>query len=353
MIGAKVYVAVSGGVDSSVALALLKEKGYKVTAVFMKLWVDSAEVQKKHLNAAFEASKICEVLKVPFLIWDFSLPFKEKIVDEFVSLYHQGMTPNPCILCNSHIKFGLFLEKALSLGADFIATGHYAILKKKKNYVALYRAKDLLKDQSYFLADLDQNQLSKTLLPLGEYRKEKVKSIAQKLGLISATKPESQEICFIGKAGLLDFLKKRLKSDEGLILEWPTEKVLGRHQGLFYYTIGQKLPLGGAGPYFVFKKDLTANTIWAVNAKNLKALYRDSFYLKSINWIIPKPIHLPLKACFQIRYHGLRVPGYLIKERSGYFKVQLKKKQFAIASGQWAVFYRGREVLGGGPIIDL
>ena len=348
-----VYTALSGGVDSAVSLALLKEKGYKVVGVYMKLWSESESQDEVKALQASEALKVCEKLKVPFFVWDFSDEFKKMVVDEFVSSYGRGFTPNPCIVCNREIKFGLFLRKALAAGADFIATGHYALLKKKKNYFALYRAKDKSKDQSYFLSGLKQEQLAKTFFPLGSYSKEKVRLIAQKLDLPVALKAESQEICFIKTGGLLNFLSLRLKIKEGPILELTTEKLLGKHRGAFYYTLGQRLPIGGSGPYFVVKKDLNQNIIWAVSFKNRWALYRDEFYLKEINWPSGQEPKLPLKARVQIRYHAPLVKGYLSKTPEGNFKVKLKRKQFGITPGQSAVFYIKNELIGGGPINDL
>lgn len=335
----KVVVAISGGVDSSVAAALLKKQGYEVIGVFMKFWSDgynrccSSESEKR-------ARQVAKVLGIPFYVFNFEKEFKKRVVESFLKEIKVGNTPNPCVVCNKEIKFGLLLEKALKLGAEYVATGHYVKIKNQKEIYKLLKAKDNNKDQSYFLWQLNQNQLSRILFPIGNYTKPEVRELAKKFKLPTAKTPESQEICFVPKT-INDFLRKHLKPKKGKIIH--QGKTIGEHEGLIFYTIGQrkgiKLP---NGPYFVLDKDFKNNNL--IVTKNEKDLFKKELSVKNINWISKQK--LPLKAKVKIRYRSKLALASVSKN-----KIKFNSFQRAVTPGQSAVFYKGQELLGGG-IID-
>lgn len=342
----KIIVAISGGVDSSVSAALLKKAGYEVSGVFMRLHnlPQSKESERR-------AKIIAKVLKIPFFVLDLRREFKEKIIKDFLKEYKNGRTPNPCVICNREIKFGLFLKKALEMKADFIATGHYVRKqetesREKKIEYKLLRAKDKGKDQSYFLWQLSQAQLKKAIFPLGNLIKSQVKNLAKKFKLPVLNVRESQEICFI-KTTVNDFLKKNLRQKPGIILD-EKGKIIGNHQGLAFYTIGQRKRIGlPGGPYFVFGKDLK-NNILKVTKKE-EDLFRKELVLKNVNLISGKNPYFPLKVKAKIRYRSDLAPAIVYKEKNGY-KTRFTRPQKAITPGQSAVFYSGKGVLGGGVI---
>jgi tRNA-specific 2-thiouridylase len=357
----KVICAMSGGLDSSVAAALLKRAGFDVIGVFMKFW---AETDKNDLigsknrccspEAELRARKVAKILKIPFYVFDFSRDFKKKIVDYFLKELKKGNTPNPCVVCNKEIKFGLLLEKALSLGADFVATGHYARIKGIRNKelgireFKLLRAKDKEKDQSYFLWMLNQKQLRRILFPIGDYTRKEVENLAKKFKLPVLRAKKSVEICFI-KTTLDDFLRKYLKEKPGKIID-TQGKILGEHRGLWFYTIGQRKGIGlPGGPYWVLDKNVKENTL--IVTKNEKDLFKKELICKNVNWIAGKEPKLPLKIQAKIRYrHQLTwAVSYKLKAKS--YKLVFEKPQRAITPGQSIVFYRGQEVLGGGIIV--
>jgi len=353
--GKKVIVAISGGVDSAVAAALLKKQGYDVTGVFMKYWADLDSLDNKEnkccsAEARTDALKVCLKLGIPFLTWDLQKEFKKAVVDDFIKSYSLGLTPNPCINCNKDIKFGLFFQMAMKNGADFISSGHYAQIKKKKGYDAIYAAKDKLKDQSYFLYNLSQKQLAKIIFPIGNYTKSEVRKLAQQFKLPVAYKKESQEICFVNDNDLENFLNTRLKANPGLILDIQTKKKLGKHTGIYYYTIGQRLPLGGRGPYYVAAKDMKKNVIFATNNRNSKYLFDTELKVRELNWIKGQAPKLPMKVKTQIRYHAPYINAKINALNKNAIKVKLDKKQFGICPGQSAVFYLNKELIGGGVI---
>ena len=256
-----VFVAMSGGVDSSVAALLLKKQGYKVVGVFMKFWADTKSASGINenrccsLEARRDAMRVCAKLRIPFLTWDFQKEFKKAVVDDFISGYKKGITPNPCVVCNKEIKFGLFFEKALKMGADYVATGHYVRLAtkdKRHGTLSLFIAKTK-KRPKFFLWTLTQNQLKHCLFPIGDYLKSEVRQIAKKAGLPVALKKESQEVCFVKDKDLYGFLKKRIHAKKGEIIELKTGKKLAEHKGVQFYTIGQRVPIGGTGPYYVIR----------------------------------------------------------------------------------------------------
>jgi tRNA-specific 2-thiouridylase len=356
----RVICAMSGGVDSSVAAVLLKRAGFDVIGVFMKFWSEPGEngligVSNRCCSPEAEARarKVAKILKIPFYVFDFSKEFKEKIVDYFLDGYKKGITPNPCVVCNKEIKFGFLLEKALSLGADFVATGHYARIKGIRNKelgireFKLLRAKDKNKDQSYFLWMLDQDQLKRILFPIGNYTREEVENLARKFKLPVLGIKKSVEVCFI-QTTVSDFLRKYLKEKPGKIVD--TEgKILGEHKGLWFYTIGQRKGIGlSGGLWWVMDKDLKKNFL--IVTKNEKDLLKKELICKNVNWISGKEPKLPLKVKAKIRYKTHFAKATIFPTRNKIYKVIFEKPQRAITPGQSVVFYKGEEVLGGGII---
>ncbi len=357
----------SGGVDSSVAAALLKQQGYDVIGVFMKFWTEprsgsaSINADKKTDLRRYEnrccssesekrARQVANILGIPFYVFNFEKEFKKRVVDYFLKEYKEGRTPNPCVVCNKEIKFGLLLEKALKLGADYVATGHYARIKKKGAKLLLLRGRDKNKDQSYFLWQINQRQLSRILFPVGDYVKNKVRAIAKKFNLPVLDIPESQEICFI-PTNLNYFLARHLKIKPGLILTAEGKKI-GQHQGLPFYTIGQRkgIELSG-GPFYVAAKDLKKNTLIVTSFFNDKILYSKELIAKNVNWISGRESKLPLKIKAQIRYGHKPVLATIAETLSPKtYTIVFEKPQRAITPGQSVVFYTGRKLLGGGII---
>lgn len=327
----KVIVAMSGGIDSSVAAALLKRDGFDVVGVFMKLWpsFDEKRVQR-----------VAKKLGIPFYVFNFEKEFKKKVVDYFLEEYKKGRTPNPCVVCNKEIKFNLLFKK---LKTDYIATGHYVRRKGNK----LLRGKDKEKDQSYFLWKINQKILKHTLFPVGDYTKTEVRKLAKEFKLPVLDIPESQEICFI-QTTINDFLREHLKSKPGKIVTIKGE-VIGEHQGLWFYTIGQRkrIELPG-GPFYVLDKDLKKNVL--IITKNKKDLYKKGLIAKSINWVSGKEPKMPLKVKARIRYRHSEASATIKKQKNGRIKVVFSRIQRAVTPGQSVVFYKGQELLGGGII---
>jgi len=352
----RVVCALSGGVDSSVAAALLKKEGFDIRGIFMRLYSSS-----NFLEAEKRARKVAKILKIPFQVLNLEKEFKKKVIDYFLKEYQRGRTPNPCVVCNKEIKFGLLLKKILSLKADFIATGHYARIilnKKPQSYYSLITAKDEKKDQSYFLWQLNQKQLRHILFPLGDKTKEEVKGLAKKLKLPAWNIPESQEICFI-QTTINDFLAHHLKSKSGPILTFDKKKEIGRHQGLIFYTIGQRKGINlPKGPYYVVKKHFKKNILYVLPFPFKKGLYQKSLIIEKINWISFQEPKLPLKIKAQIRYQHQLVPTKItrIKSKKKKYKVIFSLPQRAITPGQSVVFYQSKkgfkELLGGGIICE-
>jgi tRNA-specific 2-thiouridylase len=367
----KVICAMSGGKDSGVACFLLKQKGFDVVGVFLDLF-DSKEFQR----AKISAEKICKKLNIPFLVLDVKKEFKNKIIDRFVKEIKQGTTPNPCVVCNKKIKIDLLVKKLkeLKIDFDFIATGHYARLqryasphryakrcwrakhcgqarlrqKAQSNEYQLLKAKDRSKDQSYFLWMLGQKELEKILFPLGNYTKKEVGKIAEKIGISRFIERESQDICFIGK-DVSDFLKKNIKSKPGKILNQKNE-IIGEHQGLCFYTIGQRKSIGlPGGPYFVSGKNIKKNVLFV--AKNEKELDKKELIVKNINWISGNKPKLPIRVKAKIRYHHEPAFGILREQdKPKNYKLMFDKPQRAITPGQSVVFHIRENLLGGGII---
>lgn len=363
----------SGGVDSSVAAALLKKQGYEVNGVFMRFW--------KKNSAESDAKKTAKLLQIPFEIINVRKKFKKEVIGYFLKEYSKGRTPNPCIFCNENIKFKILFKKMLELKADFVATGHYARvmeyekkgIKQKskirkthqklistKNY-QLFEAKDKNKDQSYFLYRLKQKPLAKIIFPLGNYKKDQIKKMAKQLNLPSWNKKESQDICFLAESSLKEFLKNNLKMKKGNIVD-QDEKIRGKHSGLALFTIGQRknINLGGNGPYFVIKKDYKKNELIVSNRANEPALFSKEIILKKVNWIVKKP-KLPMRILVRTRYRNLLVYATIKKiqviadkTRVNRYKyaVKFEKPQKALTPGQSAVFYNENGDIKGGGIIE-
>lgn len=342
----------SGGVDSSVAAALLKKQGYDVTGVFFKPWLSKdGRAFCNWRQDQQDATRVAAKLGIKFKVWDFSKEYGEKVTKYMISSYHHGITPNPDVMCNKEIKFGLFLKKALVERAGFIATGHYARIKKSGGVFKLLKGKDSNKDQSYFLWTLTQKQLKYCLFPVGDYTKPGVRKLAKKFGLPNYAKKDSQGVCFVGQLDVKEFLKGYIKPKKGEIKLLETDKNIGRHDGVYYYTIGQRHGLDikiGGGPYFVAGKDLKKNIIYiTTNEKNLASNIAE---IEKVNWIGQQPT-LPAKVGVKIRYRGESIPAEISKgTKPGILIVKFKKPARAVTPGQSAVFYRGEIVLGGGII---
>ncbi|MDD4531321.1 MAG: tRNA 2-thiouridine(34) synthase MnmA [Candidatus Pacebacteria bacterium] len=326
----KVVVAFSGGVDSSVSAFLLKKQGYEVVALHMKLFhSDSKKIRK-----------LAEAVGVDFKEVDLRKEFKKKIIEGFVSGYKKGVTPNPCVVCNKEIKFGLFIREAEKMKADLVATGHYARAVKKGDTFHLLKGKDLKKDQSYFLYRLSQKQLIKVVFPLSSYSKQEVRKIAAKNKIARLALPESQEVCFAGPG----FLKKRLGVKKGKMID-KEGNVMGEHEGVWFYTIGQRKGIGlSGGPYYVIGKNAKRNEL--VVSGNAKDLFRKEVSFRDASWVSGTEPDFPIKAKAKIRYGHKAASGELDRNRFVFYN-----NQRAITPGQSIVFYKGSEVIGGGIII--
>lgn len=352
----KVFVAMSGGVDSSVAAALLKEQGYEVTGVFMKNWSDQDFGIKG--DCPWQADQqdvadVCEVLGIPFMTWNFEKEYRARVIEYFFREYKAGRTPNPDVLCNKEIKFGIFLERALKEGADLIATGHYAQVRLGDHgEYELLKGLDQNKDQSYFLCELTQEQLAKTLFPIGALEKPAVRAIAEKFKLPVAKKPDSQGICFVGEINVAKFLRENIAVHTGEIIDADSGLVVGKHDGIEFYTIGQRegLNIGGAKePYFVCGKDKESNILFVAMGKSNLRLYRSRVKFENIHWIV-NPINYDFTALTAvIRYRQTPAEGMLYLQNNCFDFV---KTQRAVAEGQIIAFYKGNSLLGSAVIIN-
>ena len=392
----RVIIGLSGGVDSSVAAYLLKEQGYEVIGLFMKNWHDDSVTISNEcpwLDDSNDAMLVAEKLGIPFQTVDLSEQYKERIVDYMFHEYEKGRTPNPDVLCNREIKFDVFMKIALELGADYVATGHYCrkgvIEKGNKELYQLLAGADVNKDQSYFLCQLSQEQLSKALFPIGELTKPEVREIATKLDLVTAEKKDSQGLCFIGKVKLPDFLQQQLKPKEGVIVEVPKEqdvfndvetefnsteeklkylsrkieykisdgKIVGKHQGAHYFTKGQRKGLAVGGtvePLFVIDTDVEENVIYAGQGKEHPGLFKKALFVSNaeLHWIredLKLQIDETMEVLARIRYRQPLQEAILHKVDSGLY-VEFKEFQSAITEGQFVAWYIDDELIGSGVI---
>ena len=381
----KVVVGLSGGVDSSVAAYLLKKEGYNVIGLFMRNWKDESVIiddECPWIEDSNDALQVSEILNIPFQVIDFSKEYKEKIVDYMFSEYKNGRTPNPDILCNREIKFDLFLKKALELGADFVATGHYCrkeeVIVNDKKIQRLLSGKDKTKDQSYFLCQVSQYQLSKSLFPLGKLMKKDVRKLASEIGLNTANKKDSQGLCFIGKVKLPIFLQQFLKPKNGKVIEINSKhdifkkhqnsfhpikyvsemgKIIGEHNGAHFFTIGQRkgLNIGGTkNPLFVIGTDVKENIIFVGQGDNHPGLFRKALTVskKNIHWI-REDLKIKEKDSFEfdarIRYRQ-PLTKCSLKIINGELKVLFNEIQRGITSGQFISWYKNDELIGSGVI---
>ena len=350
----KVFVAISGGVDSAVSAKLLKDRGYDVTGVFMKNWSSqSYGISNKcpwqdDLN---DTIKICEILDIEHKTYNFEKEYREYILKNFFDEYKIGNTPNPDVLCNKYIKFDCFLEKALSQGADYIATGHYS----KTQNGRLFKAKDTNKDQTYFLHRLNKEQLEKSIFPLGDFTKQEVRKMAKEFKLPVAQKKDSQGLCFIGKIHVSDFIKSTLKEKEGNIVDQNSKKIVGQHNGIWFYTIGQRqgIRIGGMKePYFVSGKDVKKNVLYVVQGRNNPALYKNKLIVNDLHLIDPNYKFTKEEFTATIRYRSPDTPVKIsFKDKKTI--VEFKKPQWAPALGQSLVIFDKDECIGGGFISKI
>ena len=350
----KIVVAMSGGVDSSLAAALLVEEGYEVVGAFMKNWSDTADPCTGMCSWKEErqdALRVATVLGIPFETFDFEKEYRSRVVDYMVAEYAVGRTPNPDVMCNKMIKFDLFLRAAQALGADMIATGHYARVTESDGKYLLLAGVDPNKDQSYFLHQLSQEQLSHTLFPIGHLLKPEVRRLAQKFGLPTAEKKDSQGICFIGKVDLPEFLSQKIAQRPGPIVT-VDGRVVGRHDGIAPFTIGQRhgLGIGGGAPYFVVEKDMQRNTVVVAQEGDESPLYASSLVVQNVHWIVGEAPIFPFESQARIRYRQPLQQAVVKKNEDG-FHIDFDKPQRAISPGQFVVFYIGDRCYGGG-IID-
>lgn len=344
----KIYVGMSGGVDSSVTAALLVAAGHDVTGVFMKNWAqDLPGFKCPWREDLADAKRVAVQLGIPFKIYDFQKEYKQRVVDYMIEGYKQGITPNPDIMCNQEVKFKLFLETALADGADMIATGHYARTENGK----LLQAADDNKDQTYFLYRVTEEALSKTHFPLGEMTKPEVREKAKKLGLVTAEKKDSVGICFVGEIGIKEFLQNFVKTEPGDIVDVDSKKVVGQHEGALYYTIGQRhgLSVGGGMPYYVVGKDMAKNQVYVTTDLDNENLWQSTFTITNAHWISGVAPGAEDQISVRTR-HRAPLVDCTIEPDGENFTVKLKDEIRALTPGQSAVFYSGEICIGGGII---
>ncbi|MCC8160323.1 MAG: tRNA 2-thiouridine(34) synthase MnmA [Oscillospiraceae bacterium] len=350
-----VLIGMSGGVDSSVAAALLKDMGYRVIGATMRLWTYSDSCDAKHEgccaeSAVEDARRVCDKLGIDFYVMNFKDMFRDKVVDYFVDEYIHGRTPNPCIACNKYLKFDALLKKATAMGIDYIATGHYAKIEMDGSGKYILRASAAAKkDQSYVLYNFTQEQLAHTLMPLGDYNKDWVRKKAEELGLAVAGKPDSQEICFVEDDDYARFITdySGYEPKEGDILD-ADENIIGKHRGLIYYTIGQRKGIGAYGrPMFVMKIDADNNTI-TLGEKGME--FSNELTACDVNFISGEAPDTDMKITAKVRYQAPPAAARLCPLEDGRVRLIFDEPQRAVTPGQAVVFYNGDIVLGGGTV---
>lgn len=351
----KVLVGMSGGVDSSVAAYLLKEQGYEVIGVTMQIWQDDEEFIEKEggccsLSAVADARRVANKIGIPFYVMNFKDAFKRNVIDYFVDEYMEGRTPNPCIACNKFIKFSSFLDKAMAMGIDYVATGHYAIIEKHNDRYIIKKSEDDKKDQTYALYNLTQFQLERTLMPCGQYKKSKIREIAKEIGLRVHNKKDSEEICFIPDNDHGRYIKNRFpnKVREGNFVD-KQGNILGTHKGIVYYTIGQRKGLGIAfgKPMYVVDINPFRNE---VVLGDLEDLLNTELIAKDINYIPFDTLKDPMEVEAKIRYSQTPSKAIITPIEDGRVRVNFHEKQRAITKGQSVVFYKDDLLIGGGII---
>ena len=354
----RVVLGMSGGVDSAVAAYLLREQGYEVIGVTMQVWQDDNGFKEREggccsLSAVDDARMVADTLDIPFYVMNFKEVFKEKVIDYFMDEYVEGRTPNPCIACNRYIKFDELLQRAEALGADYVATGHYAKIYEKDGRMVIEKAEDDTKDQTYALYNLTQEQLRKTLMPCGEYRKTRIREIAKEMDLGVHNKKDSQEICFIDDndhGRYIYEMKPELKK-KGNFID-PQGKILGEHKGIAYYTIGQRKGLGLSlgKPVFISKIDKDKNEVVLTDES---ALFKSTLLADDLNWVAMDEVAEPYKATAKIRYGAKPSPCTIYPLGDGKIKVIFDEKQRAMTAGQAVLFYENIILLGGGTTYQV
>lgn len=348
----KIAVLVSGGVDSSVALALLKEQGHDLTAFYLKIWLED---ELSYLgNCPWEddlayVRKVCEQFAIPLEVVSMQQAYWNKVVSYTIAEVKAGRTPNPDVLCNQQVKFGAFYEH-LGDAYDYIATGHYAQVEHLENISLLKRAPDPIKDQTYFLCQLSQQQMRKVLFPIGHLQKSDVRALAQQFDLPNKDRKDSQGICFLGKFKFSDFLQAKLGQQQGDLIEFETGKVLGLHQGFWYYTIGQRQGIGlSGGPWYVVDKDPAKNIVFISCTYHSADEHKHGLIVQQMNWIAGTP---PTTSELMIKYrHGADMHQVAVVQHDGAWVMTLHQpSKQGIAAGQFAVLYDGATCLGGGVI---
>ncbi|KRE46867.1 tRNA 2-thiouridine(34) synthase MnmA [Paenibacillus sp. Soil522] len=353
----RVVVGMSGGVDSSVTALLLKQQGYDVVGIFMKNWDDTDEFG--HCTAEEDSEdvrRVCEQIGIPYYTVNFERQYFDKVFTYFLDEYKRGRTPNPDVMCNREIKFGDFLKRAMELGADYLATGHYARVERTEDGLTkLLRGVDSNKDQTYFLSALNQKQLAKAMFPIGHLPKPEVRRIAEEAGLYTAKKKDSTGVCFIGERNFKTFLSGYLPAQAGDMIDIQSGEKKGRHDGLMYYTLGQRqgLGIGGSGsgePWFVADKDLERNILYVVQGESHPSLYSESLTASGMNWIMPVTDTGTFRCTAKFRYRQPDQGVSVTVLEDGSAHIAFDKPQKAITPGQAVVLYDGEECLGGGTI---